>query len=336
MIQHHISEHARQKILKEIAVRAQKHVLDLTYNWYELFHGLNLSQGANFGHRKQQVPVLPEIRTHIESIIARFKHTKTYSKPILLPAKAITSPRETVEVQPFIVLCPADIIVLVNTLFPERRPSSSHLNKDAERRGGIASSASSMSGVSMMPFRSASLTATDASSILSASASSMTSDTTSREPLLDDLARPLGEAYGESKISPTESYGRHLRMVCSEMTRVLGFDATSGTCHPCKERWAVLYISADGKHLKPRMRKDSDDEDEHDEDSHDTDSSDDEGSGAIDLENDYHQLKEAIAKLVEEYEIPKELAPDSESKSFSNRMTTRKGGRGRGLGRVCQ
>ena len=28
MIGHHISEHARQKILKEIAVRAQKHVLD--------------------------------------------------------------------------------------------------------------------------------------------------------------------------------------------------------------------------------------------------------------------------------------------------------------------
>jgi hypothetical protein len=338
MIEHHISEHARQKILKEIAVRAQKHVLDLTYNWYELSFGFRLFQEANIGDRKQQVPVLPEIRTHIENIIARFKHTKTYSKPILLPAKAITSPRETVEVQPFIVLCPSDIITLVHTLFPERRPSSSHLNKDAERRGGVASSASSMSGISM-PFRSASATTTDASSVLSASASSMTSDTTSREPLLDtgnvDLTRPLGEAYAESKIAPSESYGRHLRMACSEMTRILGGEATSGTCHPCKERWAVLYISADGKHLKPRMRKDSDDEDEHDEDSHDTDSSDDEGSGAIDLENDYHQLKEAIAKLVEEYEIPKELAPDSESKSFSNRMTTRKGGRGRGLGRVA-
>ncbi|KAJ4308460.1 hypothetical protein N0V94_009345 [Neodidymelliopsis sp. IMI 364377] len=339
MIQHHISEHARQKILKEIAVRAQKHVLDLTYNWYTLSFGFPFLHEANFGDRKQQVPVLPEIRTHIESIIARFKHTKTYSKPILLPAKAITSPRETVEVQPFIVLCPSDIITLVNTLFPDRRPSSSHLSKDAERRGGIASSASSMSGISM-PIRSASATATDASSILSASASSMTSDTTSREPLLDrgnsiDPNLPLGEAYAESKIAPSESYGRHLRMACSEMSRILGIDATSGSCHPCKERWAVLYISADGKHLKHRMRKDSDDEDEHDEDSHDTDSSDDEGSGAIDLENDYHQLKEAIAKLVEEYEIPKELAPDSESKSFSNRMTTRKGGRGRGLGRVA-
>lgn len=338
MIQHHISEHARQKILKEIAVRAQKHVLDLTYNWYELSFGFRLFPDANSSNRKQQVPVLPEIRTHIESIIARFKHTKTYSKPILLPAKAITSPRETVEVQPFIVLCPSDIITLVNTLFPERRPSSSHLNKDVERRGGIASSASSMSGVSM-PFRSASATATDASSILSASASSMTSDTTSREPLLDignvDRNLPLGEAYAESKIAPSETYGRHLRMACSEMSRILGVDATAGSCHPCQERWAVLYISADGKQLKHRMRKDSDDEDEHDEDSHDTDSSDDEGSGAIDLENDYHQLKEAIAKLVEEYEIPKELAPDSESKSFSNRMTTRKGGRGRGLGRVA-
>ena len=35
MIGHHISEHARQKILKEIAIRAQKQVLDMTYNWYE-------------------------------------------------------------------------------------------------------------------------------------------------------------------------------------------------------------------------------------------------------------------------------------------------------------
>lgn len=33
MTGHHISEHARQKILKEIAIRAQKQVLDMTYNW---------------------------------------------------------------------------------------------------------------------------------------------------------------------------------------------------------------------------------------------------------------------------------------------------------------
>jgi hypothetical protein len=332
MVGHHISEHARQKILKEIAIRAQKHVLDMTYNWYELSFGFYLFHTADNSDRRQAVPVLPEIRTHIENILARFKHTRTPAKPILLPAKAITSPRETVEVQPFIVLSPSDIITMVNTLFPERRPSSSHIEQQAQRRTGLASSASSMSGVSM-PFRNAAASMTDASSILSASASSMTSDQTSREPLLDSTSTlPLEERPAEAKVAPTELYGRRLRTACSEMTRILGFEATSGSCHPCAERWAVLYISADGKHLKSRMRKDSDDEDEHDEDSPDSDSSDDEGTGdRIDLENDYHQLKEAIAKLVEEYEIPKELAPDSESKNFSNRMTTRKSGRGRGV-----
>ncbi|KNG51826.1 hypothetical protein TW65_01018 [Stemphylium lycopersici] len=311
MIGHHISEHARQKILKEIAIRAQKQVLDMTYNW------------------KQQNPVLPEIRTHVENILARFKHTKTPSKPILLPAKAITSPRETVEVQPFIVLSPADIVTLVNALFPERRPSSSHMDNDSQRRAGLASSASSMSGMSV-PFRNAAASMTDASSILSASASSMTSDQTSREPLLDSNSTST-EQQTDVRPAPTELYGKRLRMACSEMTRILGAEAASGSCHPCAERWAVLYISADGKQLKPRMRKDFDDEEEHDEDSPDSDSSDDEGTAdRFDLGHDYHQLKEAIAKLVEDYEIPKELAPDSESKNFSNRMTTRKSTRGRG------
>lgn len=322
MTGHHISEHARQKILKEIAIRAQKQVLDMTYNW------------------KQAVPILPEIRTHIESILSRFKNTRSQSKPVLLPAKAITSPRETVEVQPFIVVCPSDIITLVNTLFPERRPPSSHFEKESQRRNGLASSASSMSGVSL-PFRTNSASG-DASSVLSISASSMTSDTTSREPLLDSSGQVIsshsslpGDNYHDSpKIAPTEDYGRRLRMACSEMSRVLSVEASAGTCHPCAERWAVLYISPDGKELKTRMRKDADDEDEHDDDSPDSDSEDEGPSDRIDLESDYHQLKEAIAKLVEEYEIPKELAPDSESKGFSNRTSThRRDSRARQLAR---
>ena len=176
-----------------------------------------------------------------------------------------------------------------------------------------------------MPLRTNAASAGDASSILSASASSMTSDTTSRDPLLDPtqpITLPLQEDYSE-KIAPTEAYGRSLRMACAEMSRILGVEATSGTSHPCAERWAVLYISPDGKQLKPRMRKDADDEEERDDDSPDSDSSDDDGpADRLDLESDYHKLKEAILKLVEEYEIPKELAPESESKSFSNRTST--------------
>ncbi len=328
MIGHHITEHARQKILKEIAIRAQKHVLDMTYNWYEYSTGSLHIDLTNLRDRRQQVPILPEIRVHIESILARFKHTKTHAKPVLLPAKAITSPRETVEVQPCLVICPSDIITLVKTLFPERRPQSSHLEKESQRRTGLASSASSVSGISM-PFRTNAASAGDSSSILSISASSMTSDTTSREPLLEKEVplhgMPVDENPSEAKIAPTELYGRRLRMACSEMSRIL--DDTSGSCHPCAERWAVLYISPDGKQLKARMRKDSDDDDLYDDDSPDSDSSDDEGpADGLDLQSDYHQLKEAISKLVEEYEIPKELAPDSESKSFSNRTSTHRRG----------
>ncbi|GME41942.1 hypothetical protein GTA08_BOTSDO01363 [Neofusicoccum parvum] len=286
MTGHHITEHARQKILKEIAIRAQKQVLDMTYNW------------------KQAVPILPEIRHHIDNIMNRFK-TRGQAKPVLLPAKAITSPRETIEVQPFVVMCPSDIITLVNTLFPERRPSSSH-TEDGHHRG-LASGASSISGVSL-PFRNPSIT--DASSILSQSAaSSMTSDTTSREPLLEphlgpvDSHHPLttGDSYPEheSKVEPSEEYGRKIRMTCSEMTRILGVNAT-GSCHPCAEKWAVLYVSSDGKELRTRMRKDTETEDDPDEDSTESES-DDEGLGdRMELENDYHQIKVAIIKLVED------------------------------------
>lgn len=247
---------------------------------------------------------------------------------MLHPAKTITSPRETVEVQPFIVLCPSDIITLANTLFPERRPPSSH--SDMHRRGGLTSGASSISGVSL-PFRTPSISAGDASSILSISASSMTSDTTSREPLLDasghvvDSSITFVDSHSpeRSKVAPTDEYGRRLRMACSEMSRLLGHEASAGTCHPCAENWAVLYVSPDGKELKTRMRKDSEVDDDDDEDSPESDDSEDEGPvERLDLENDYHQIKEAIAKLVKEYEIPSDLVAMSDAKGASMKTTS--------------
>ncbi|KAI9690671.1 MAG: hypothetical protein M1820_009905 [Bogoriella megaspora] len=299
MIGYHITEHARQRILKEIAIRAQKLVLDVTYRW------------------KEALPVLPEIRTHIDSITSNFKNARNHvSKPVLLRAQAITSPRETVEVQPFLVVSPADIATLINTLFPERRPPSVQSEKDIPR--GLASSSSSISGLSLFQPKSS---IGDGSSVLSLGASSMTSENTSREPLLDNPNLPQDEAPEEKGIVPSEEYGRKLRLALSEMTRVLGFEGTSGSCHPCAERWAVLYVSPDGKELKTRMRKDGEDEDDFEDESPDTESEDEGYSEKLDLETDYHQLKEAIIKLVEDYEIPKELAPEMESKSFSNRTS---------------
>src|SRR5439155_17918480 len=125
------------------------------------------------------------------------------------------------------------------------------------------------------------------------------------------------------KTTTIDEYGNRLKWAVSEMTRALGgSESTAGSCHPCAERWAVLYVSADGKDLMTRMRKDWDDEEDDDEDSPDSDTEDEGHDDKSDLGRDYHQLKESIVKLVEEYEIPKELAPESESKKFSNRTST--------------
>ena len=46
----------------------------------------------------------------------------------------------------------------------------------------------------------------------------------------------------------------------------LGPDVASGKCHPCTEKWAVIYVSLDGKELSLKMRKDWGDDDDDDAD----------------------------------------------------------------------
>src|SRR5579871_6561204 len=164
---------------------------------------------------------MPEVKTHLDNLLNRLRHPKLNGRPVLQPAKAIASPRETVEVQPFIVVCPSDIITLVNSLFPEQRPATTQPEKSSPR-GGLVSTTSSISSI---PFRTTSVsTPGDGSSVLSMSASSITSDGTSREPLLEPSENHnYDECDGESQnversaiapVSPTEDYGRRLRMAC--------------------------------------------------------------------------------------------------------------------------
>ncbi len=243
------------------------------------------------------------------------------------------------DIQPFLVICPSDIVTLVNALFPERRPFSGSLEKNMQRKG-LRSASSSFSGFSgfSLPIQTKSplKNGLESDSILSNSGSSVTSDTTSREPLLDTGGTSMDqkislasfgskESLDDQKSSPIEEYGQNLKTAISEMTRVLGLDATAGSCHPCAEKWAILYISSNGNNITTRMQKDWED-DGDDEDSPDTDSEDDDTTERNDLERDYHQVKEAIYKLVEEYEIPKELVPESESKGFTYRTSTSRKG----------
>jgi hypothetical protein len=71
---------------------------------------------------------------------------------------------------------------------------------------------------------------------------------------------------------------------------------------------------------------DYDGDNEAAEDSPDSDSEDEAGSSGMELENDYHQLKDAVVKLLSEFEMPKVL---SDPAAFSNGTATHKGKRGK-------
>ena len=207
---------------------------------------------------------------------------------------------------------------MVNALFPERRPVSgsviSGLRSSASSISGISTvTAGGMSSQSQSLSMSASRNAFDNASIVSNSGSSVISDTTtSREPLLDENTTPTNY----------EDDGFELRIAAYEMNQALGTDATSGSCHPCAERWAVLFMSADGQTLSTHMPHDPDEEADEEEFTTSSDDEDDAPGAGPDLGKDYHQLRDSILKLVEDYEIPQSLQSEAESMTFSNRTST--------------
>ncbi|RFU35311.1 hypothetical protein B7463_g1068, partial [Scytalidium lignicola] len=314
MAEYHITEYGRQKILKEVAMRAQRLVVDMTWN------------------KSPSTPLA--IKGHIENILTRFRASRSSrGNAKLLPARSITSLRETVEVHPYLVLSPADLLTMVNALFPERRPSSGSLPRDIHR-SGLRSTASSISGISAisasMPIPGA-RGAFDNVSVISTSGESVISDITqSREPLLDDVSSvnprfstastsPVGQSHSPN-FNDDDGF-EELRAALYDLTQLLGPDGVSGSCHPCAENWAVLFVSPDGKELSTQMIQDHNDEAEE-EDSTSNSESDDEGfESRPDLDKDYHQLRNSILKLVEEYDIPQTLGPKTELKTFSNRTS---------------
>ncbi|KAK3359668.1 hypothetical protein B0T25DRAFT_448730 [Lasiosphaeria hispida] len=308
MAEYNITEYGRQKILKSVAMHAQKLVLEML-------------------HSKTPVSTPLKVKGHIENIYNRFRDTKFRKKPRLLPARSITSLRETAEVHPYLVLSPADLATLVNALFPERRPQSA-------RSGSLRSGAPSISGFSAIsqPMSSRNMQANfDTMSVVSTSAESFISEaTTSGDPLLDEgsprrYSPPLPDLAGQKPSGNYEEDGIRLRLAMQEMSQVLGYDVVYGSCHPCAERWAVLFISADGNHLSTHMTFDPDDEIEEENSS----TSDTEGDSTEDerpeLDKDYHQLRDSILKLVQDYEIPQNLVNDgSKKQTFSNRASSLK------------
>ncbi|KAI1813941.1 hypothetical protein GGS20DRAFT_441617 [Poronia punctata] len=305
MAEYNITEYGCQRILKNVALKARDLVNDMLVP-----HHLN-----------QPVSTPLKIKKHIENIVGRFKPSRNQKTARLLPARSITSLRETAEVHPYLVVSPADLLTIVNVLFPERRPQSAHSSS-------ARSAAPSISGFSTVsqPISVATSRNMDTSSILGMSVSPVRSETTSYEPLLDSQSMGTPQRYSptfsEAPSRPPNSYeedGPKLRMALREMSQVLGADAVAGLCHPCAERWAVLFVSADGESLSLQMTYDPDEDD--DEESSSATSDDEEPDQRSELSKDYHQLRNSILRLVEDFEIPQSLEGGNKHTTFSNRAS---------------
>ena len=285
--------------------------------------------------RKPVTPIQPHIRSHIENILASFQDTSTSPVETLLrPNRSTTSARETFEVQPFFVVSVSDIVTLVNALFPDRRPPSA-FSELGIHQPGFRSAASSISGPAIPPqARTPSHSGTEIGSLVSNSGSSVTSESVSQGPALDLFGQhPDGRSSYTSLGSrdtlldihladSAESYGHMLRLHVSQLPSHLGSDATSGTLHPCAERWAVIFVSHDGKRLTTAIPEDSEGQRNDDDQAH-IQSIPEEGYtlGNTPLEHNYDQLKRAVNRLLQEYEIPEELLSRNESKGLSNRFS---------------
>ncbi|KAI0871230.1 hypothetical protein GGS24DRAFT_69594 [Hypoxylon argillaceum] len=305
MAEYNITEYGCQRILKNVALKARDLVNDMLVPH----------------HLGQPVSTPLKIKKHIENLVGRFKPSRSQKTARLLPARSITSLRETAEVHPYLVVSPADLLTLVNALFPERRPQSAH----SSGTRSVAQSISGFSAISQPISVSSPRRDMDTASLFGMSVSPVRSETTSYEPLLE---RALGTPqrysppFSEAPSRPPESYeedGQKLRLAMREMTKVLGADVVAGSCHPCAERWAVLFVSADGEKLSLQMTYDPDDDD--DEDVSSGASEDDEPEEKSELSKDYHQLRDSILRLVEDFEIPQSLEGSDARTTFSNRAS---------------
>ncbi|KAI1420051.1 hypothetical protein F5Y12DRAFT_788561 [Xylaria sp. FL1777] len=305
MAEYNITEYGCQRILKNVALKARDLVNDMLVPH----------------HLGQPVSTPLKIKKHIENLVSRFKPSRSQKTARLLPARSITSLRETAEVHPYLVVSPADLLTLVNVLFPERRPQSAH----SSSARSAAPSISGFSAISQPISVATPRRDMDTVSVFGMSVSPVRSETTSYEPLLEQaLGTPqrYSPPFSDTPSRPPNSYeedGPKLRAAMREMVQVLGADVVAGSCHPCAERWAVLFVSADGEKLSLQMTYDPDEDD--DEETSSAASEDDELDEKSVLSKDYHQLRDSILRLVEDFEIPRSLGDGDKHTTFSNRAS---------------
>ena len=264
-------------------------------------------------------PTPPELRQQIETILSWFSDGEvSIPQPWPNHAKPTSS-----KARPFLVLCASDLVTLVKALFPEQHPSSGPGTSVTQQPGFRSTSSPAVENLLPVQDWWSSRPGIDETSVRSNCDSSVISESPSREPSLEPFGqRPDGMSSYTSVTShdtllesqppdSRESLGDRLRAHIAQLPAYLGLDAVTAVVHPCKESWAVIYIQDDGIRLTTVMPADADESLPHTLEPADwvpRDVGHKMRQTGIDPHRAYHQIKETLTCLVDEYHVPGEIS----------------------------
>lgn len=286
---YHITDSHRQKILKELAVRIQKQVLDTVSPWYDDQCAPSERGAERNANRKHTGPILPGLQAQIERVI----HVFDVPGSAELHPSLSSNSRKVLDpgFQPYLLISPSDFATMVQALFPNAQTLS-----DISCSSGfdpMESSASLYTVSSILTSNTSDpQSALDSSTTPSISGTSMTSNTISNIAPIDEAGQAipgpttdLSENFRHGMVGNDEEYGRRLRMLCDDVSHLIGSEKLEGSCHPAAEEWAVLYIACDSGRLSLN-------------ESRNVERHADSGDAGGDLGKDYELVKEATARLV--------------------------------------
>ena len=124
MSDHYTSDISRQRIVREVAVRAQKAVFDVAYYW------------------KHNNVLMAATVNRVNAVMSRL------TGPTAVAGATDSRARPTPAPAPFLVVSLRDVTTMLLALYPQRRPSSISSDFDVSK-SGLQSSASSISGFSL-------------------------------------------------------------------------------------------------------------------------------------------------------------------------------------------
>ncbi|EED17992.1 conserved hypothetical protein [Talaromyces stipitatus ATCC 10500] len=250
LLDFHISKEAREKLLSQIALRAQS-------QFYRVLHSVPEFSTVN-----------TQVRRHVDSMIKRCLYS-SHPAPV---AGSNKYDEQASDSSSFLMLCAADVVTLLNVLFPRTTNSPS----------GSLSSNSTHPALSFTQYsgpRRAALPAHWSGRI---------------ETVLERPTKPDSIKQENSRRSRFHQRADVIRFELSDLGET---DARPVLDHPSTEDWTLLAISADMKSLnwKTSGGNYSDGIFEGLSDNGDR-------SGTVQPEEDYEALHGAIQKLVNEFE----------------------------------